>query len=325
MSEVLAQWASFIFRRHRCDATVTNGFIGLQFFNNSTYSATQRLFNGRTHLDLGGRRNFHASVRPVLHSNPKRSSLMKDTLLKNIRLFLLPVLVISIGAAFATAGTITGRVINPATGEYVRNAKVEIKKTGQVVYSGYGGEYRLPSVAAGSVTLSVTYTGFRVNPATVEVPGDGTVTQDFEIVSTGADSEQAITLDRFVVSSAREGNAKAIMEQRSSMNVTNTVATDAYGENPEGNVSEFLRFLPGVSLDSNFGEGRYVNMRGLGSAYTSVTMDGVSMASTDASNTGGSANGRSFSFEQAAISSVDSVEVSKTISADSDANASTLR
>ncbi len=246
---------------------------------------------------------------------------MKELLQKTIRSFLLPALALSLGAALGTAGTITGRVINPTTGEYVRNAKVEIKETGQVVYSGNGGEYRVPAVAAGTVTLVVTYTGYHVEPATVEVAADGTATRDFEIVSTGADAGQTITLDRFVVSSAREGNAKAIMEQRSSMNVTNTVATDAYGDNPEGNVSEFLRFIPGVFLDSNYGEGRYVNMRGLGSAYTSVTMDGVSMASTDASNTGGSANGRSFSFEQAAISSLDSVEVSKTISADTDANA----
>lgn len=226
--------------------------------------------------------------------------------------------------AAENTGTITGRVLNPATGEYVRDAKIEIKETGQTASSEAGGEYRLLAVPAGKVTVAVTYTGYRTAPATVEVVTGGTATQDFQIVSTSAvaiSGAEIVELDRFVVSSAREGNAKAIMDQRNAMNVTNMVASDAFGDNPEGNVAEFVRFLPGVTLDSNFGEGRYVNLRGLGSEYTAVTMDGIPMASTDASNTGGSANGRSFSFEQVAMSSMDSVEVSKTISADTDANA----
>ena len=59
---------------------------------------------------------------------------------------------------------------------------------------------------------------------------------------------------------------------------------------------------------------------GLPSEYTSVTMDGVSLASADA-NQGASGNARAFSFEQVSLGSMDSVEVSKTISADVDADA----
>jgi iron complex outermembrane receptor protein len=221
----------------------------------------------------------------------------------------------------AIAGVVTGRVYNPATGEYVRNARIEIKETGQVTTSGDGGEYRMVNVSAGSTVVTVTYAGYRTDAATVEVTEEGTVTQDFEIISTDASamsSDGVVQLEKFVTSASREGNAKAIQEQRNSMDVTNTIATDVFGEFPEGNVAEFLRYLPGIQLDGSFGEPRYVKLRGMGPEYNSVTVDGMPMAGADANN---GANGRAFSFEMASLTSMDSVEVSKTISADVDANA----
>ncbi|MBI4623854.1 MAG: TonB-dependent receptor [Verrucomicrobia bacterium] len=224
----------------------------------------------------------------------------------------------------ATApGTVTGRVFSPNTGEYLRNAQVRIEETGQTTTSENGGEYRLSPVPAGRATLVVAYTGFRSASATVTIAAGATVTQDFNLISTlvtDTGPGTTIKLEKFVVSSEREGNAKAIMDQRNSMNVTNTVASDTFGDNAEGNIGEFMRHLPGVDLDQNYGEVRNVRLRGLGSEYTSVTIDGVSLASADA-NAGAAANARAFTMEMASLNSMESIEVSKTVSADVDANA----
>ena len=110
------------------------------------------------------------------------------------------------------------------------------------------------------------------------------------------------------------------MDQRRNMNITNTVASDTFGDNAEGNVGEFLKHLPGVELDLFYGEVRTVRLGGLGSEYTSVTMDGIALASVDANNSGSGA-ARSFTMEMASLNSMESIEVSKTISADMDANA----
>lgn len=221
------------------------------------------------------------------------------------------------------AGVITGRVFNPNTGEYLRNAQVRIEETGQTAISESGGEFRLAPVPAGKVTLVVTYTGYRSVTATVNVAPGAAVAQDFNLVSAidgaGAAGE-TIKLGQFVVSTEREGSAKAIMDQRNSMNITNTVASDTFGDNAEGNVGEFLKHLPGVELDLFYGEVRTVRLGGLGSEYTSVTMDGIALASVDANNSGSGA-ARSFTMEMASLNSMESIEVSKTISADLDANA----
>ncbi len=228
-------------------------------------------------------------------------------------------------AQTTTSGIITGRIFNPATGEYVRNAQVRVDGRAASTTSEDGGYYRLSNIPPGDVTVVVTYTGYQPTTATVSVTPGATVTRDFELASSltappGADPKGPIRLTAFTVSSDREGNAKAIMNQRNSMDITNSVASDVFGDVAEGNVGEFLKHMPGVELDLVQGEIRTIRLRGLGSEYTQVTMDGVSLASADA-NQGASGNARAFSFEQVSLSSMESIEVSKTISADVDANA----
>lgn len=51
-------------------------------------------------------------------------------------------------------------------------------------------------------------------------------------------------LDAFVVRSEREGNAKALMEQRRLMNLPNSLSSHVFGDVAEGSVGEFLKTSP---------------------------------------------------------------------------------
>ncbi len=224
-------------------------------------------------------------------------------------------------AQSAATGTISGRIFNPATGEYVRNAQIRVDGRAETIVSGDGGAYSITNVPAGEATLRVIFIGYQPLTARVTVPAGGAVKRDFELAHLEAASgDGPMKLQKFTVSSEREGNAKALMQQRNSMDITNSVASDVFGDVAEGNVGEFLKHMPGVELDLVQGEIRTIRLRGLDSEYTQVSLDGVSLASADA-NQGASGNARAFSFEQVSHSSVESIEVSKTISADVDANA----
>jgi iron complex outermembrane recepter protein len=235
-------------------------------------------------------------------------------------------LVLPLSPAFAAApntGTISGRIFNPATGEYVRNAEVSVRGTSLTTISGDDGRYQLTAVPAGEAVVIINYTGYVTAESTVKVAAGQNSTRDIELVSSGGGAGargEVVKLQAFTVESEREGNAKAIMEQRNSMNITNSVASDVFGDMAEGNIGDFLRNMPGIDLELTQGEVRNVRLRGLGSEYNAVTIDGVSLASADA-NQGASGNARAFSFEQVSLGSMDSIEVSKTISADVDANA----
>ena len=222
----------------------------------------------------------------------------------------------------AGKGAIAGQVIDPATREYLRDAIVEVTAEDcarRIITTDEGGEYRLPEVPAGPARILVRYTGYADQNAGVRVAVGQTMRQDFALSRRGETAGEA---DEIVVVGVIEGDARAIMSQRKSMDIKNSLSAESYGDIADGNPGEFIKYMPGVDTDAD-GDGdgtvRNIKLRGLPSEYTAVTINGVSLAGVDAST--GAAGSRTFSFEQLSLSSIDSIEISKTISADVDANA----
>lgn len=217
-------------------------------------------------------------------------------------------------------GIISGRVLDPATGGYLRNARVRLNGR-LVTTSGERGEFRVGGVPAGSQQLSVEYTGFTTARRDVEIRAGETSDLMVELFASGgaAAAADAATFDTIEVVGAREGDARAIMEQRASMNITNTLSADSFGEIGDGNIGEFLMYMPGVDFDVVADDApRNISLRGLPAKYTGVTVNGVSLSSVDANP---SSDSRTFSFEQVALAGVESINIYKTTSADMDANA----
>lgn len=230
----------------------------------------------------------------------------------------------------AVAGTISGHVFNPATGEYVRNAEVRLQGSNRMVTTESDGSFSLPAVPAGATTITVTYTGYNTVTESLTVSPGQTATREINLTSSayGKTDEGTLKMGQFVVSSEREGNAKAIMAQKRNMNVSTSVASDIFGDVAEGNVGEFLKFLPGVDLEYVDAETRGPRLGGLDPQYVGVTVDGARLASADAFasyngfiNGGAGEGSRSVGFEQMSINSIESIEISRTTSADMDADA----
>lgn len=211
----------------------------------------------------------------------------------------------SLSAQGASAGTITGRVLNPATGEYLRNAVVSLVGTQKFTTTGVGGTFQLTDVPAGEAKLAISYTGLETLEESVTVPAGQTVTHDVSLTNKDYD---VVTLGAVRVSSVREGNARAIMEQRIAPNIKKVISADALGAVSEGNVGEFLKLMPGVAMDYVEADTRTVRLRGMNPKYATVLFDGMQVANAGSSNVG---TGRAFEFEQLSITSVETVEVTK--------------
>jgi iron complex outermembrane recepter protein len=226
--------------------------------------------------------------------------------------------------AFAqpATGTITGRIFNPATQEYVRNAEITVEGTNLLVYSADDGTYALTNVPAGNVTVAVNYTGYDRATAAVNIGAGQTAIRDFELKGTtyqASGKNQTVVMGEYVVSSEREGNAKAIMEQRAAVNFKSVVSSDNFGDLTGGTVGEFIKYLPGVVMDYVDSDARTARISGLEPRYASVTVDGMNMAS--AGNVGFDGATRQFEFEQASINGTEAIEISKTTTASMDADA----
>src|SRR6185369_16222068 len=128
----------------------------------------------------------------------------------------------------------------------------------------------------------------------------------------------------FVVETEREGQAKAISEQRNSMNVKQVMSADNFGDMSEQNIGEFLKYMPGISIDYVETDTRAASMGGMDPKYGYVTLDGNAQASGASGNAG--ATSRQFEFESVSMNNIESIEVNKTLTADmwADAPAGTV-
>ncbi|MDP3069596.1 MAG: TonB-dependent receptor [Opitutaceae bacterium] len=225
-------------------------------------------------------------------------------------------------AQAADSGTIRGRVFNPVSQEYVRNAEVRLEGTNQVTYTEGDGSFQFIGVAAGSATIAVNYTGYTPVKETFAVSAGQTAVREINLTSTAATAQSkdgVVQLQAFTVSQEREGNAKAIMAQRRSMSITTSVASDIFGDVADNNVGEFLKYLPGVDLDYVESEARGPRLGGMDAQYVGVSFDGMRSASADA-NRGGGTNSRATSFEGFSITAIESIEINRTTAPDSDAD-----
>ena len=213
--------------------------------------------------------------------------------------------------AQSDTGTITGRVQNATNGSYLNNARVTVQGTSTLVFTDEFGDFRIGGLPAGAVTVEVSYSGLETQTAQITVDPGAVVSRNFRLGAAGtsaAESEDVIELDSFDVAAARETNASAIavQEQRYSSSLKNVVSADAFGDVTEGNVGEFMKFIPGVSVDYVAADVRTMSVRGFADNFTSVSVNGARMASS-ASGSGT----RSFEFEQVSMNNIARIEVTK--------------
>jgi iron complex outermembrane receptor protein len=226
-------------------------------------------------------------------------------------------------AQIAATGTVQGRVYNPATREYVGNAEVRLAGTARVVFTESDGSFSFFGVAAGPASITVTFSGY--TPATESFtvsPGQPAV-REINLISAAATApatnDGTIQLAAFTVSSEREGNSKAVQAQRRNMDISTSVSSDIFGDITDGNMGEFLKYRPGVDIDHVESEARGPRLGGMDGQYVGVTVDGMRTASAD-SNRGGGEASRATSFESILITGIESIEISRTTSAESDAD-----
>ncbi|MEY2881303.1 MAG: hypothetical protein RLZZ15_3683, partial [Verrucomicrobiota bacterium] len=216
-------------------------------------------------------------------------------------------------AAENAPASLTGRVLNVVTGQFLNNARVAVRGADLVAFTDQSGTYFLPRVAPGKVVLDVFYTGLDTQSVTVDLALGQALTRDFDLTNAARyGGTGVVKLDAFTVSSGREtdGDAIAINEQRFAPNIKNVVAADALGDLMDGNVGEFLKFMPGITAEytsESGGSVASISVRGFPGNLAVVSSDGAEMA-----NTGNAAgNSRVYEFSQVSINNVSRIEVTK--------------
>ncbi|MBU6319769.1 MAG: TonB-dependent receptor [Alphaproteobacteria bacterium] len=109
-------------------------------------------------------------------------------------------------------------------------------------------------------------------------------------------------------------NSEAIEAKRESETIAEYLSSDDIGQQPDYNIADSFRRLPGVQTVFDEDEGRYVSIRGLNPSYTLGTFDGAVMANAERGN-------RQLNMEAIPSTAVKRIEVLKARTPDLDGNA----
>jgi TonB-dependent receptor len=111
----------------------------------------------------------------------------------------------------------------------------------------------------------------------------------------------------------------ALARQKEASVIVNVQSIETIKKYPDFNAAEALGRIPGLSLSSDTGEGRFVNIRGIDANLNGATYGGVVLLNTFAAGTAGSGSGRAVEFDTIPTGAIDGIVVYKTLSPDREA------
>jgi TonB-dependent receptor len=113
------------------------------------------------------------------------------------------------------------------------------------------------------------------------------------------------------------GQVEATSIKKDAPNVEDVQSIDTIRALPDVNAAEALERIPGVSLESDSGEGRFVNIRGMDADLNGTTYDGVRLTASNPSSPQG--GGRAVAFDAFPAGILGGLEVVKSLTPDMDA------
>jgi TonB-dependent receptor len=228
-----------------------------------------------------------------------------------LSLFFLVLMVSMLSSVPSTAqerkGTITGRVTDE-THAVLQGARVELQPGGQTAVSDGQGQFTISGVAPGRYTLTVTAIGFAAFSSNdVAVTAGGVANVDAMLGVGG----QSVVIE--VRAERERGEVEALNRELTADNILEVLPADVITSLPNTNIADAVGRMNNVSLERDEGEGKYIQIRGTEPRLSNVTVDGVHLASPE--------NVRNVKLDAIPADLVESVELSKTLSANQEGDA----
>jgi TonB-dependent receptor len=162
----------------------------------------------------------------------------------------------------------------------------------------------------GDQELAARYLGHEDAVSTVAVVAGQVLTVEIAL------RETVLVREELTVSASpiQEGQARALNQQRTAPNIVNVISADQIGRFPDANAAEATQRVPGVTIERDQGEGRYVSVRGTEARLSSMLINGERIPSPEGDI-------RAVALDVVPTDLLDAIEVSKALTPDMDADA----
>ena len=239
--------------------------------------------------------------------NRNYSSLFHSSLANRALLVALLILLLAVAASGQrSTGVVTGRVVDKQ-GAVLPGARVKLEP-GDISGATDGqGNFNFIGLAPGDYALTISYVGFATFSQQLKVAAGQPTRLEAQMKVSSLSEEVTVVADA-------QGVDQAINEQRTSDNILDVMPEGVIQSLPNENIADVVGRMPGVSLERDEGEGKYVQVRGTEPRLNNTTVDGVELPAPED-------NVRQFKLDTIPSDIVESVEVNKTLAANQDADA----
>jgi TonB-dependent receptor len=166
---------------------------------------------------------------------------------------------------------------------------------------------------AGAAAVGVSAPAFALEATSLSAPEVDRVGTDPESKTVSAETAAPGVNDdenTIVVTGTRpiaESEAAALAVQRKSHSLVAVAAADAVGRLPDQNIAQAASRLPGVAVERDQGQARYISLRGAPNYWTTLSFDGLNVVSPE---------GRDARFDSVPSAIASQIIVSKAVTPD---------
>ncbi len=208
-------------------------------------------------------------------------------------------------AALQAQYRLSGRVLDEVTGEPLIGASVAIENSSKGENTDLQGRFTLAGIDQQQPPVIVSYVGYESKTLRPDLSNTKTITVRLR--------PSSVELDEAVVTGIVEGQIKAMVKMKKAENIKNIVTAEQILTFPDLNAAEVLQRIPGITLQRDQGEGRYVQLRGTPPELTNFNINGEQVPSPEG-------NFRYVGMDIIPSDQIEAVEVTKVMTPDMDAD-----
>jgi len=137
-----------------------------------------------------------------------------------------------------------------------------------------------------------------------------TISLGVEASEEDTDNSENERIEEIIVSATpiRDSQVAALERKKNASNIADIISADMVGRFPDQNLADSLGRVPGLAIERDQGQARFINFRGAPFRFTSIAFDGIDVP--------GAENGRIPRFDSFPSAITSSIEVNKAITPD---------
>ncbi len=202
---------------------------------------------------------------------------------------------------------LSGRVLDAKTSQPLIGASIVLEGTTTGTITDASGQFSLQGISVPQGVVVVDYLGYTSRRVNFNTSNASARRMTIRL------QQSSVSLGEVVVSGIAEGQIKAIIEMKQAENIKNIVSAEQILTFPDLNAAEVLQRVPGITLQRDQGEGRFVQLRGTPPELTNFNINGEQVPSPEG-------NFRYVGMDIIPSDQIAAVEVTKVMTPDMDAD-----